>query len=152
MRVLIACLIAVLVSIPAIAGEDDKIEAQVRAAVMAFNGAYENNEVDEYFSHYAADTSVYFDGVRQDLAAYHEGWKAMVDAGGAVEKYELSDVRIQVMPGHDVAISSYFVDYRLRDPDGDISAARAFESDVWRKTDGKWQIVNLHYSEIANQD
>ena len=152
MRILIASLIAVSVATSAIAGEDDNTEAQVRAAVMAFNGAYENNEVDEYFSHYAADTSVYFYGARQDIAAYHQEWKAMVEAGGGVEKNEISDIRIQVMPGDDVAIASYFVDYRLRDPNGDISTAKAFESDVWRKIDGKWQIVNLHYSEIAEQN
>ncbi len=152
MRILIACLVAVSVPMSAIAGEDDNTAAQVRAAVMAFNGAYENNNVDEYFSHYATDTSVYFYGARQDVAAYHEEWKAMVEAGGGVEKNAISDVRIQVMPGDDVAIASYFVDYRLRDPNGDISTAKAFESDVWSKIDGKWQIVNLHYSEIAEQD
>ena len=97
MRILIACLVAVSVPMSAIAGEDDNTAAQVRAAVMAFNGAYENNNVDEYFSHYATDTSVYFYGARQDVAAYHEEWKAMVEAGGGVEKNAISDVRIQVM-------------------------------------------------------
>ena len=69
-----------------------------------------------------------------------------------MEKNDLSDIRVQVMPGGDVAPANYFVDYRLRTPDGELSASKAFESEVWRKIDGEWKIVNLHYSEIPEQE
>jgi ketosteroid isomerase-like protein len=125
------------------------IEAEVRDTVTAFNAAYAENRVDDYFSYYADDAVVYFYGARQDLDAYYVEWKEMAAAGGAVEKNDMSDLRIQVMPGGDVAVASYFVDYRFRSPQGDISTAKAFESEVWRKSDGAWKIVHLHYSEFA---
>ncbi len=46
------------------------------------------------------------------------------------------------------AASAAFIDNRTRSPEGEISTARAFETDVWQKIDGKWQIVSLHYTEI----
>jgi ketosteroid isomerase-like protein len=125
------------------------IEAEVRDTVLAFSDAYAENRVDDYFSYYADDASAYFYGARQDIAAYHDEWQDMIAAGGAVEKNEPSDLQVQVMPSGDVAVASYFVDYRFRSPEGDISSAKGFETEVWRKIDGAWKIVNLHYSEFA---
>ncbi len=31
-------------------------------------------------------------------------------------------------------------------------AVKAFESEVWRRIDGGWKIINLHYSEILEQE
>ena len=76
----------------------------------------------------------------------------MVDAGGAVEKNELSDRRVQVLPSGDVAISSYFIDYQMRSPDGEITTAKAYETEVWQKIDGQWKIISLHYTEIPDED
>jgi ketosteroid isomerase-like protein len=145
-------LFALTFSLSAAADHHASTDAEVIAAVEAFNAAYANNEVDAYFDFYAPDASVYFYGERQDLGAYRDEWAAMVAAGGSVEKNELSDLRVQVMPGGDVAVASYFVDYRLRLPDEEISASRAFESEVWRKTDGEWKLVHLHYSEIPEDE
>ncbi len=148
MKNILTVLVAALISVPAMAQDHGAAEAEVRTAIKAFNDAYASNDVDSYFNHYAADATVYFSGARQDLSAYHEEWAEMVDAGGGVEKNELSDVQVQVMPGGDVAVASYFVDYRLRAPDGNVSVAKAFESEVWQKIGDDWKIVNLHYSEI----
>lgn len=52
----------------------------------------------------------------------------------------------------DIATNTSFIDYRLRTPDGETSASKAFESEVWRKIDGDWKIINLHYSEIPEQE
>ena len=152
MSKLLTCLVALLIPLASMAEHHGPVEAEVRDAVEAFNSAYANGEVDTYFSYYADGAMVYFYGARQDLAAYHDEWAEMVEAGGVVEKNELSDIRVQVMPGGDVAVASYFVDYRLRAPDGEISASKAFESEVWRKSDGEWKIINLHYSEIPGQE
>ena len=120
----------------------------MRDVVKAFNNAYASNSVEAYFSHYTDDATLYFFGARQKVSAYHEEWTETVDAGGAVEKYELSDLQVQVMPSGDVAVATYFIDYRMRAPDGQTTAARAFETDVWRKIDDEWKLVSLHYSEI----
>jgi len=148
MKNVLICLALTLISFPAMAQQYGSAEAEVRAAVEAFNDAYAGNDVDAYFNHYAADAMVYFYGGRQDLSAYREEWAEMVEAGGAVEKNELSDLQVQVMPSGDVAITSYFVAYRLRAPDGTVSVAKAFESEVWLETSEGWKIVALHYSEI----
>jgi ketosteroid isomerase-like protein len=148
MKEILVCLVTTLIAFPAMAQQHSPAEAEVRTAIKAFNDAYASNEVDAYFNHYAADAMVYFYGARQDLSAYREEWAEMVEAGGSVEKNELSDLQVQVMPSGDVAVASYFVDYRLREPDGNVSVAKAFESEVWQKIGDDWQIVNLHYSEI----
>jgi ketosteroid isomerase-like protein len=57
---------------------------------------------------------------------------------------------VQVMPSGDVAVASYFVDYRLRAADGNVSVTKAFESEVWQKIGDDWKVVNLHYSEIPD--
>ena len=148
MKNILTGLVATLISLPALAGQNGAAEAEVRTAIEAFNDAYASNDVDTYFDHYAADAMVYFYGARQDLSAYRDEWAEMVERGGRVEKNELSDVQVQVMPSGDVAVASYFVDYRLREPNGDVSTAKAFESEVWQRIGGDWKIVNLHYSEI----
>ncbi|HEX6261134.1 MAG TPA: nuclear transport factor 2 family protein [Woeseiaceae bacterium] len=148
MKSILTGLVVALISVPAMAEDQGPAEAEVRTAIKAFNDAYAGNDVDTYFNHYAANAMVYFYGARQDLSAYHEEWAEMVEAGGRVEKNELSDVQVQVMPSGDVAVASYFVDYRLREPGGDVSVAKAFESEVWQKIGDDWKIVNLHYSEI----
>ena len=152
MKKILTCVIALLVPLVSMAEHHGPLEAEVRDTVKAFNSAYANDEVEAYFSYYADDAMVYFFGARQDLAAYHDEWAAMVEAGGTVEKNELSDIRVQVMPGGDVAVATYFVDYRLRTQDGEIFASKAFESEVWRKIDDEWKIVNLHYSEVPEQE
>lgn len=152
MTKIMTCVAAVLISFSAVADQHSAVEAEVRAAVKAFNGTYASNDVDGYFSHYADDAMLYFYGARQMVSAYHEEWAAMVDAGGAVEKNELSDIQVRVLPGGNAAVASYFIDYRLRTPDGKVSGAKAFETDVWQKIDGAWKVVSLHYTEITPQE
>ena len=148
MKKLLICLTGALLSVASVAEHHDQ---PVRQAVQAFNDAYANNEVEKYFSFYEADAMLYFYGSRQTVADYHEEWAATIGAGGAVEKYDLSDLSVKVLPGGDVAVSSYFVDFRMRTPDGEVSASRGFESEVWQKVDDGWKIVSLHYTEIPGE-
>lgn len=152
MKTMLVCVFAVLFSVSAMAEQHDSVKAEVRDAVKAFNDAYGSNRVEDYFHYYADDASLYFDGARQDVQDYHDEWAAMIDGGGGVERNELSDLQVRVMPGGDVALASYFIDYRLRTPNGDVSAAKAFESDVWQRIGGDWKIVGLHYSEIEPEE
>ena len=152
MKRLLTCLVAVLIATSTMAEHHNSAEADVSAAVHAFNEAYATNDVEVYFDHYTDDATLYFFGARQIVADYHEEWSAMVDAGGAVEKNDISDVQVQVMPGDEVAVATYFVDNTTISPDGETSMAKAFESDVWQKIAGEWKIVSLHYTEIAPEE
>ena len=148
MNKILTCLVAALISLSAMAEHHSSANAEVRDAVNAFNSAYASNGVEAYFSHHTDDATLYFFGARQKVSAYHKEWTEMIDAGCTVEKNELSDLQVQGMPSGDVAVATYFVDNRTRAPDGQITAARAFETDVWRKIDDEWKVVSLHYSEI----
>lgn len=148
MNKMLSCLIAVLISFAAFAETHSAVEVEVREAVKAFNGAYESNDVDTYFDYYVDDATLYFSGSRQQVSAYQKQWTEMVEAGGAVEKYALSDIRVQVLQNGDAAVATYYVDVRMRVPGSEASEARAFESDVWQKIDGEWKVISLHYTEI----
>ena len=122
---------------------------EVKNATIAFNKAYETNDVEGYFNHYANDAMLYFYGDRWEVSTYHEYWKtAVVGAGGGVEKNMQSDLQVKVTSGGDTAIAAYFVENRSRSPEGEINEEKAYESDVWQKIDGVWKIISLHYSVI----
>ena len=145
-------LIVVLMSFSAMAEHHGTEDADLHAAIKAFDHAYATNDVETYFGYYADDATVYFYGARQDVDAYHEEWTAMMEAGGGVEKNEMSDLKVQLMPCGDVAIATSFIDNRTRAPDGTISTSKAFETDVWQKIDGEWKIISLHYSDIPSEE
>ena len=149
MRKILSLLAIVLMSFSAIAEHHGDESADLHAAIKAFDHAYANNDVEKYFSFYADDATAYFGDGRVDIAAYHEMWIGLMEAGGGVELNEMSDLQVQVMPGGDVAIATSFIDNRTRSPDGTTATSRAFETDVWQKIDGKWQIISLHYSGIS---
>lgn len=148
MRIRITILATALISFAALAAHHGSAEDEVRAAAEAFNTAYATNDIEDYFSYYADGATVYWYGARQDMSAYQKEWSAMLDAGGGVEVNEMSDLVIQMMPSGEVAIATSFIDNKTRDPGGEVSTARAFETDVWQKIDGEWKIVSLHYSVI----
>jgi ketosteroid isomerase-like protein len=152
MKRILTCLAALLISLPAMADPSDTAEAAVRDAVKAFNAAYAENRVDDYFGYYADDASLYFYGARQTVAGYHEEWGTMIADGGGVDRNELSDLQVRVLPGGQAAVASYFIDYRMHGPDGAVTSAKAFETDVWQKIDGAWKLVSLHYSENPSSD
>ena len=152
MKRVLGCLIIVLMSFSVMAEHHGSEDADLNAAIKAFDHAYATNDIETYFSYYADDATVYFYGARQDVDAYHVEWTAMKEAGGGVEKNEMSDLQVQVMPCGDVAIATSFIDNRTRSPDGTISEAKAFETDVWQKIDGQWKIISLHYSEIPTEE
>jgi ketosteroid isomerase-like protein len=130
-------------------GEEGGEHAELHAAIQAFDRAYATNDVELYFSFYADDAVVYFGGARQDIAAYHKMWTELMAAGGGVELNEMSELKVQVMLGGEVAVAGSFIDNRTRSVDGTTSTSRAYESDVWQKIDGKWKIVSLHHSGIS---
>jgi ketosteroid isomerase-like protein len=148
MKRMLSCLIVAMLSFAAMAEHHAVENADLHAAIKAFDHAYATNDVETYFSFYADDATVYFYGARQDISAYHEEWTALMEAGGGVEMNEMSDLQVQVMPCGDVAIATAFIDNRTRSSDGTTATIRAFETDVWQKFDGNWKIISLHYSDV----
>lgn len=149
MKKLTICLVAMLLPFSTLAERHGPAETEVRAAVASFNRAYLENDVENYFGHYAQDVTLFFLGARQSVADYHEEWKAAIAAGGGVEQNDLSDVRVQVLPGGAAAVATYFIDYAFRAPNGERDAGRAYETDVWQKVDGQWKVVSLHFTELG---
>jgi ketosteroid isomerase-like protein len=149
---ILSCFFIVFMTFSAMADHHGEENTNLNTAIKSFDHAYANNDVERYFSFYAADATVYFGDARQDVSAYHKMWIALMKAGGGVELNEMSDLKVQVMPGGDFAISTSFINNRTRSPDGTTTTVRAFETDVWQKIDGKWKIVSLHFSEIPVKD
>jgi len=146
MQKILTLIAAALISIPAAADQHGGAEAEVRDAVNAFNSTYASNDVKGYFNHFADDADMFWGGGRQSKSAYHEEWVATIKAGGAVEKSDVSELQVKVLPGGNSAHASYYIDYRFRNPDGDVVVEKAFESETWQKIDGQWKIVGLHYT------
>lgn len=120
--------------------------AEIEKLEVAFNQAYERNDLEEYFSYYADDVTQWFESGRASLADYKKSWYELIQGGGGVEKNALSDLQVQVSPGGDAAVATYVADVVTRQVDGKKTKERAFETDVWYKRDGKWKIVHLHYN------
>lgn len=130
----------------ATSGQSGAVAEEVQNLVVAFNEAYERNDLDEYFSYYAEDLTQWFETGRASLEDYKKSWYGLIESGGGVEKNELSDIRIQVGPSGDTAVATYRVDVVTRAGDGTKTTERAWETDVWFKRDGEWKIVHLHYN------
>ena len=145
-------MIIALLPLSAMAQQQSEEHADLYAAIKAFDHAYATNDTDTYFDYYAESATVFYSGDRQDLAAYSESWPKFMEAGGGVEKNEMSDLKVQVLPGGDVAVSTAFIDNITRSPDGSKNAIRAFETDVWQKIDGEWKVISLHYTELPEEE
>jgi len=144
----LALVVCLFLAAPVFADHHGGVADEVKGAVVAFNGAYESNDYETYFGFYTEDATLFFFGERQKVSDYYESWSASIKAGAGVDKYELSDVQIQVLPGGEAAVSSYFVVGTSHTADGVSSTVNAFESEVWQKIDGEWKIISLHYTEF----
>ena len=152
MKRILGCIIIAFMPFSVMAQDNNEGPADLYAAIKAFDHAYATNDTDTYFGYYDESATVFYSGDRQDLAAYAESWPKMMEAGGGVEKNEMSDLKVQILAGGNVAVSTSFIDNVTRSPDGSKSAIRAFETDVWQRIDGEWKIVSLHYTELPAEE
>lgn len=151
-RTLTLCIaLAALAGAPAVLSSPE-LDEQVRAAVIAFNDAYERNDLDEYFGFYADDATLVFDTGRVALEAYRKDWYQLVDDGGAVESNLVSDINIQVSPAGDAAVATYQLEVRTRLADGSVLTDHAYETDVWYRAGGQWRVVHVNYTTRASND
>jgi ketosteroid isomerase-like protein len=148
MKKIVIFMISALMSVVVMADHHLSAEAELRTTVIAFNEAYAANDLERYFSYFAKDADMYWSGSRQTVAGYYEDYSATVEAGGAVQKNGVVDLKIRMLPGDEAGIVTFFVDYRFHNPGGAITVEKAFETEVWQKIDGAWKLVGLHNNVI----
>jgi ketosteroid isomerase-like protein len=126
--------------------DTDAIAEEVREQVIAFNKAYEMNELDSYFSYYLDDVSMWINADVVTVGEYKKDWYELIKNGGGMEKFTLSDIMIIVGPGGDSAVAAYGARAHTRFPDGTVTIENGQETDSWFKVDGQWRVAHLHYS------
>jgi ketosteroid isomerase-like protein len=121
-------------------------EERIAQLEQAVNDAYAANDLPKYFGFYADDLVAIFYSERTTLAKYRASWTKSVQAGNVVLAVKLTDMVVRLSPAGDVAVASYHLDVRNRASDGKETEEHAFETDVWTKRRGAWQITYVHYA------
>jgi ketosteroid isomerase-like protein len=142
---LLSLVLAVFVSAPAASSEQAAVEEVIKH-VVAFNAAYERNELDAYFAFYSPNATLWFDSGRVILADYRRDWYQLIEKGGGVERNVISDLHVQMGPGDTSAVATYQLEVHTRMPDGTVTKDHAHETDVWFLGDGQWLVAHLHYT------
>jgi uncharacterized protein (TIGR02246 family) len=134
----------------AYAAEPASLQKEIMRLEKDYNDAYAANDLPRYFAYYADDAGLIFYNKRTSLATYRKEWTESVRTE-PIESVKLSDVVIRVSPTGDTAVASYQIDVRTRHAAGKSTDEHAFETDVWFKHDGRWQIAHVHYSTTADK-
>jgi uncharacterized protein (TIGR02246 family) len=142
----LVCLLGgMLEAAPARAQAGDK--AAIQALYKQFNDAFDKKDVKGIMALYAPDCFV-FDIVppRQYVGwdAYKKDWDQTLAAFPGPINTTVSDLDITVVGS--VAYTHYIVDGTMTDSSGKPSHLVVRSTDVWRKTGGKWLIVEEHNS------
>jgi uncharacterized protein (TIGR02246 family) len=132
------------------AAEPAAIQKEIMRLERDYNDTYAANDLPKYFAYYADDAVLIFYNKRTPLADYRKEWTESVRTE-PIESVKLSDVVIRVSPSGDTAIASYQIDVRTRHAAAKSTDEHAFETDVWFKHDGRWQIAHVHYSTKADK-
>jgi len=151
MKLFLVCssLLLALWSAPARPADDPQTRSaaeEVRQLVIAFNQAYEKNDLEAYFSYYLAGATLWTNDEYSTVEAYRATWSEFVATGGAVRKNALSELEVRLSPAGDSAIATYRLDVETMQPDGSVSTDRSQETDVWFRTDTDWKIAHVHYA------
>ena len=139
-------ILALTLLLPSAAIAEATVEDQVRKAVADFNASYAANDLETYFAFYDESATVFFGQQRSTVADYRDSWRQLIEGGGGIEKNDISDVQVRVIPGSEAAAATYRIVVHTRSPSGEVSREQAVETDVWVRQDGAWKILSLHYS------
>lgn len=126
------------------------IEREILALGDRLDRAYRENDLDTYWSFYADDVTQIWNTGYVSLEQYKRDWTALVAGGGGVVDTRSEDVRVHIGPTGDSAVVTYFTIARYRGTNGNESEGRFYETDVWFRRDGRWQIVHYHFSSAAD--
>ena len=141
-----AALVLFVAGMQAVQAAPVKTEERIAQLEQAVNAAYAANDLPKYFGYYADDSIAIFYGERTTLAKYRDSWTKSVKAGNVVAAVKLSEMLVRLSPGGDVAVASYRLDVRNRASDGRETEEHAWETDVWTRRKGAWQITYVHYA------
>jgi len=130
--------------------ERTRIEREIFALEDRLDRAYRENDLETYWSFYADDLTQIWDTGYVSLEQYQQDWTALVTGGGGVVDARSEDMRIHVGPTGDTAIVTYLTVSRYRGTNGNETEGRFYETDVWFRRDGRWQIVHYHFSSAAD--
>jgi uncharacterized protein (TIGR02246 family) len=143
--VLICLLGVTALVVPARAQSGDK--AAIQALYKGFNDAFNKKDADAIMTFYAPDIFV-FDVVppRQYVGwdAYKKDWQDVFAAMPGPIQNTVSDLQITV--AGPVAYTHYIEDGTMTDKDGKALHMAVRATDVLRKINGKWLIVQEHNS------
>jgi ketosteroid isomerase-like protein len=136
---LTACSVALASSVFAQSTPNARVEQEIREATLKLTAVYKNN-LPAYFSQYADDTIMWWPQGRVDKAGYQKATANRPD----FEVCEASDIRVQVSPAGDAAVSSYLLTLKDGRPNSVLRNTQM--TLVWFLRDGKWQVVHLHHA------
>jgi ketosteroid isomerase-like protein len=127
-----------------------RIEREILALEDRLDHAYRENDLETYWSFYADDLTQIWDTGYVSFEQYKQDWTALVEGGGGVMDSRSQDVRVHVGPAGDTAIVTYLAIARYRGTNGNETEGRFYETNVWFRRDGRWQIVHYHFSSAAD--
>jgi len=120
--------------------------AEIQEFVKSFNATYAANDLDAYWSYYAPELTQFYPEGRMDLADYQTYWNKHIADGNRLTEVRYEDMVIHLGPSNDAAVAQYRIFTRTAHPDGSTAEEWSQESDVMFRRDGKWQVVQMHYS------
>lgn len=127
-----------------------RIEREILALEDRLDRAYRSNDLDTYWSFYADDLTQIWDIGYVSLEQYKREWTALVEGGGGVVETQTQDIRVRVGPTGDTAVVTYLMVADYQGANGNVTEGRFYETDVWFRRDGRWQIVHYHFSSAAD--
>lgn len=148
-RILGRWLLAALLLSPlgALADANDAVEKEIRGLEQAFNAAYLANDLKKYFAYYADDLVAIFPEGRNDKKSYLKMWTEFLGKGNRLTGNTITDLSVRVSPLGDEATASYAVAVQTHLADGKVTNENFFETDIWLKRAGQWQVAHVHYSQ-----
>jgi len=125
------------------AGDKEDAEAVIKKAADAFN----SKDYQTYFTYLADDLEV-FTGVSTPLL--HIGkthWMDFINSFGSLPlvTYNQQQNSIRIYNGNTAVVNGYFV-FMVVGKDGSVTTQSGRNSTTLVKQNGKWLIVNLHFS------
>ena len=81
---------------------------------------------------------------------YVKSWTAYIAGGSKIVEFTWSDMVVNVSASGDAAVASYHAVATTKEPNKPKTAEKYDETDVWFKRNGKFQIVEVQYSDTGH--
>jgi ketosteroid isomerase-like protein len=143
MRMMLAVILLFLIANRTFAGDKEDVEAVVKNASDAFS----KKDYQAYFTYLADDLEV-FTGVSTPLLHIGKAhWIDFINGFGSLPSvtYAQQQNSIRVYNGNTGIVNGYFV-FTVVGKDGTVTTQSGRNSTTLVKQNGKWLIVNYHFS------